>query len=50
MTTHHHDKPKSRVLLTFECKGLQNKDTFSKSDPQMLVHARQKDNSWKEVW
>eukprot|EP00290_Baffinella_frigidus_P005119 CAMPEP_0180130376 /NCGR_PEP_ID=MMETSP0986-20121125/7835_1 /TAXON_ID=697907 /ORGANISM="non described non described, Strain CCMP2293" /LENGTH=591 /DNA_ID=CAMNT_0022070145 /DNA_START=67 /DNA_END=1842 /DNA_ORIENTATION=- len=44
------DRPKSRVQLSFECKGLKSKDTFSKSDPQMIVHQRQKDLSWQEVW
>eukprot|EP01132_Coremiostelium_polycephalum_P005692 gene5692-7083_t len=36
--------PRSRIELRFTCSKLTNKDTFSKSDPQVLVYQQKKGN------
>uniref|UniRef100_A0A7S0VQP8 C2 domain-containing protein n=1 Tax=Hemiselmis tepida TaxID=464990 RepID=A0A7S0VQP8_9CRYP len=41
--------PHSKVRLTIECSGLQNKDTFSKSDPTCIVQMKAKDGRWFEI-
>eukprot|EP00802_Teleaulax_amphioxeia_P022410 Tamp_22853.p1 GENE.Tamp_22853~~Tamp_22853.p1 ORF type:complete len:210 (+),score=67.00 Tamp_22853:58-687(+) len=41
--------PKSRVQLAISCKGLANKDTFSKSDPCCIVQLKAPNGLWTEV-
>ena len=41
--------PKSRVLLSIYCKGLQNKDSFSKSDPFCVVQEKAPNGLWRDV-
>eukprot|EP00283_Hemiselmis_rufescens_P009182 CAMPEP_0173421716 /NCGR_PEP_ID=MMETSP1357-20121228/2720_1 /TAXON_ID=77926 /ORGANISM="Hemiselmis rufescens, Strain PCC563" /LENGTH=570 /DNA_ID=CAMNT_0014384659 /DNA_START=97 /DNA_END=1806 /DNA_ORIENTATION=- len=45
----HDSIPHSRIRLTIECSGLQNKDTFSKSDPTCIVQMKGQDGRWNEV-
>ena len=39
----------TRVLLTFSCKGLLDKDLTSKSDPIVQVMSLNAQNNWREV-
>ena len=41
--------PKSRVLLSIYCKGLQNKDSLSKSDPFCVVQEKAPNGLWRDV-
>jgi hypothetical protein len=41
--------PKSRVMLTIYCKGLQNKDTFSKSDPFCVLQEKAANGLWRDI-
>jgi len=41
--------PKSRVMLSIQCKGLANKDTFSKSDPCCILQLKASNGLWNEV-
>jgi hypothetical protein len=38
----------TKVALHISCKGLLDKDSFSKSDPMCVVHIDEKGN-WREV-
>jgi hypothetical protein len=41
--------PKSRVVLSIYCKGLQNKDSLSKSDPFCVVQEKAPNGLWRDV-
>jgi hypothetical protein len=41
--------PKSRVVLSIYCKGLQNKDSLSKPDPFCVVQEKAPNGLWRDV-
>eukprot|EP01047_Picozoa_sp_COSAG01_P050518 COSAG01_NODE_5116_length_4457_cov_5.704161_4_plen_530_part_00 len=42
-------EPTSEVELSIECTGLRNMDTFSKSDPMVVVRSEESPGVWREV-